>query len=237
MTNLVMNNVRILDVEAGKLTPLTSVLVVAGQIKAIGSNITLPKKCQKIDGQGQCLMPGMIDCHVHICADGMINYPAEYETMTALKAGNELKSMLLRGFTTIRDAGGADAGFRVAVENGIVEGPRIYVSGQPISQTGGHGDNRHPAEKADLCGCAVKSGFGRIADGVSAVRHAVRDELRRGADQIKIMGSGGISSKADPIDYEQYSMEELEAAVDEAEALPDWSIPYGLDGASPAEAL
>jgi imidazolonepropionase-like amidohydrolase len=125
--------------------------------------------------------------------------------------------MLLRGFTTVRDAGGSDAGHKQAVELGLFTGPRLFVSGRAISQTGGHGDPRSPADLIAPCDCVhLEAGLGRIADGVPEVRKAVRDEIRLGADQIKVMAGGGIASQADFIDQLQYSMEELEAIVDEA---------------------
>jgi imidazolonepropionase-like amidohydrolase len=126
-----------------------------------------------------------------------------------------LRQMILRGFTTARDAGGADAGYRQAVERGISVGPRLFVAGRAISQTGGHGDKRWPSEEACACGVSNAS-MARIADGVPEVRKAVRDELRMGANHIKVMAGGGVSSPSDSISHLQYSDEELLAIVDEA---------------------
>jgi imidazolonepropionase-like amidohydrolase len=127
-----------------------------------------------------------------------------------------LRDSLLRGFTTIRDMGGADAGLRRAVEEGLFPGPRLFVSGRPLSQTGGHGDMRNPADACPACALRAEANMMVVADGVDGVRRAAREEIRRGVDQIKIMASGGISSPSDPVDYDQYSDEEITAAVDEA---------------------
>jgi imidazolonepropionase-like amidohydrolase len=122
-------------------------------------------------------------------------------------------------FTTVRDAGGADAGHRQAVEHGIFREPRLFVAGRAISQTVGHGDPRTSANQFEPCECAAHLsdfGFGRVADGVAEVRKAVRDEIRQGANQIKLMAGGGVTSQSDPIDQLQYSDDEITAVVDEA---------------------
>jgi imidazolonepropionase-like amidohydrolase len=125
--------------------------------------------------------------------------------------------MLQRGFTTVRDAGGADWGLAQAVEAGLVAGPRLFFSGRVLSQTGGHGDFRPRAEPSSLCACQVHSSyFSHVADGVDAVRTAAREELRRGAHQVKIMASGGVASPTDPIWNLQYSEGEMAAIVEEA---------------------
>jgi len=127
--------------------------------------------------------------------------------------------MLMRGFTTVRDAGGADAGHRHAIERGLFPGPRLFVAGRAISQTGGHGDPRTSANQFEPCECAAHLagfGLGRIADGIAEVRKAVRDEIRQGADQVKLMAGGGVTSQSDPIDQLQYSDDEIAAVVDEA---------------------
>jgi imidazolonepropionase-like amidohydrolase len=124
--------------------------------------------------------------------------------------------MLARGFTTVRDTGGADFGLAQAVEEGLFPGPRLFVSGRPLTQTGGHADFRARTDDT-LCACAGALGFqSRIVDGVDMVRHGVRDELRKGATQIKIMASGGVASPNDPLEGVQFAVEEIRAAVEEA---------------------
>jgi imidazolonepropionase-like amidohydrolase len=173
----------------------------------------------RIDGSGKTVIPGLIDCHVHVTA-ATADFPALRRwspAYTTVRALDILSAMTRRGFTTVRDAGGADWGLAQAIEEGHAVGPRLRYCGQAISQTGGHGDMREPGDVVhDVCHCAA--GLGRIADGVSAVRHACRDEIRRGATHIKIMASGGVSSTTDRIDSTQFSVEELCAAVEEAQA-------------------
>ena len=173
----------------------------------------------RIDGRGKTVIPGLIDCHVHVTA-ATADFPAlrrwspAYTTVRALTI---LSAMIRRGFTTVRDAGGADWGLAQAIQQGHAVGPRLRYCGQAISQTGGHGDMREPGDVVhDVCHCAA--GLGRIADGVAAVRTACRDEIRKGATHIKIMASGGVSSTTDRLDSTQFSMEELRASVEEAEA-------------------
>ena len=173
----------------------------------------------RIDGRGKTVIPGLIDCHVHVTA-ATADFPAlrrwspAYTTVRALTI---LSAMIRRGFTTVRDAGGADWGLARAIQQGHAVGPRLRYCGQAISQTGGHGDMREPGDVVhDVCHCAA--GLGRIADGVAAVRTACRDEIRKGATHIKIMASGGVSSTTDRLDSTQFSMEELRASVEEAEA-------------------
>ncbi len=173
----------------------------------------------RIDGRGKTVIPGLIDCHVHVTA-ATADFPAlrrwspAYTTVRALTI---LSAMIRRGFTTVRDAGGADWGLAQAIQQGHAIGPRLRYCGQAISQTGGHGDMREPGDVVhDVCHCAA--GLGRIADGVAAVRTACRDEIRKGATHIKIMASGGVSSTTDRLDSTQFSMEELRASVEEAEA-------------------
>ena len=167
------------------------------------------------DVRGRTVLPGLIDAHVHVKAWhadlGIVpRRPASY---TALKAAGLLEAMLRRGFTTVRDAGGADAGLAAAVADGTIPGPRLFFCGHAISQTGGHGDAR---EAGDDRHAGAGDGLSRIADGVDAVRQAARDELRRGAHFIKVMVSGGISSPTDRLGSLQYSPDELAAFVEEA---------------------
>ena len=212
--DLVLENLALLDVDRGELLAGHSVLVRGDRIQAVERGTIGGASARRLDLGGRVLMPGLIDCHVHVCADAMTSKPPLFPALAAAKSGHLLHDTLMRGFTTIRDAGGADAGHRDAVEQGLFLGPRMKVSGRPISQTGGHGDSRSPSEQC--VSCPETSSYGVLADGVAEVRKAVREEIRRGADQIKVMASGGISSPADPIDYVQYSTEELLAVVDEA---------------------
>ncbi len=166
---------------------------------------------------GRSLVPGLIDAHVHATAvDANLSEQGRqrYESEVAVLAGVSLERMLARGFTTVRDAGGADAGFRRAIEKGVIAGPRLLVSGRPLTQTGGHGDQRLPTESGALGGCGPNVGMiHSVADGPDEVRRAAREELRRGANQIKVMAGGGVVSPTDKLESIQYSLEELSAAV------------------------
>jgi imidazolonepropionase-like amidohydrolase len=127
--------------------------------------------------------------------------------------------MLDRGFTTVRDTGGADWGLKEAVVKGLIAGPRLFIAGKAIGPTGGHSDGRRRTDAGARCHCCNALAFSMgIADGVSGVRRAVREEMRQGADQIKIMMSGGVASPYDPLDSLQFSMDEVHAAVEEAHA-------------------
>jgi imidazolonepropionase-like amidohydrolase len=212
--DLLLRGGAVLDVEAGALRR-ADVLVSGDRVAEVAPGLAAPG-ARVVDLGGRIVMPGLIDCHVHVCADGMVPYPTLFPSLVAARAARLLQDTLLRGFTTIRDMGGADAGLRQAVEQGLFPGPRMFVSGRPLSQTGGHGDMRNPADGCPACALRAEANMMVVADGVDAVRRAVREEIRRGVDQIKIMASGGISSPADPVDYDQYSTEEIVAAVDEA---------------------
>lgn len=212
--DLLLRNGAVLDVEAGALRR-ADVLVSGDRIAAVGPGLAAAG-ARIVDLGGRTVMPGLIDCHLHVCADGMVPYPTLFPSMVTARAARLLHETLLRGFTTVRDMGGADAGLRQAVEQGLLPGPRLFVSGRPLSQTGGHGDMRSPADACPACALRAEANMMVVADGVDAVRRAAREEIRRGVDQIKIMASGGISSPADPVDYDQYSLSEIEAAVDEA---------------------
>lgn len=174
-----------------------------------------------VDCAGRTLMPGLIDAHVHVAAIdvNILEQHRQYpESLASLKIGRILSQTLRQGYTTVRDAGGADYGFKEAVAQGVIEGPRLLIAGRPISQTGGHGDSRRRTEKGDPVSCCPQVGMMHaVCDGVDEVRRGVREQIRRGADQIKIMASGGAMSPADELDTVQYSLDELRAAVEEAE--------------------
>jgi imidazolonepropionase-like amidohydrolase len=161
------------------------------------------------------LIPGLIDAHVHILGE-LAATPTLPLTFQSILGAQRLKRMLRRGFTTVRDAGGADVGYKLAVERRAIQGPRLFIAGHALSQTGGHGDLRSPFDLSDPCGCHLQSGFGRVADGVPAVLKATRDEIRLGADQIKIVASGGVGSAGGSLHTIQFSNEEIAAIVDEA---------------------
>lgn len=218
MTSMLVRGGHVLDVAAGELNE-HDVLVVDGRIVEVGTDVRAPDGAEVVDAAGLVVMPGLIDAHVHVTAatadlSGISTWPVSYVTA---HAATILRDMLHRGFTTVRDASGADFGLARAQREGLLAGPRIAFCGKALSQTGGHGDGRGPGQTAmeDTDYCA---GLGRIADGVDAVRAAARDELRKGAHHIKVLASGGVASPTDRIDSTQYSDAELVAVVEEARA-------------------
>jgi imidazolonepropionase-like amidohydrolase len=242
MTEFLLHNLRLLDPEAGKLVGGMKVLVRDDRFAGVGADVDAPAEVPRIDLGGRILMPGLIDCHAHIMSikTKWANNTLMHMTHSFANAAAAIKmrKILMRGFTTIRDAAGADMGHRDAVASGLLVGPRLFVCGRGISQTGGHGDFRTRVDHAFPCAChhlsaGTTGGIARLADGVAEVRRAVRDEIRLGADQIKVFASGGVGSDADPIHFLQYSMDELRAIVEET----DNGATYAMAHAYTAEAI
>lgn len=213
---LVLRNAQVLDVRTGNYTQ-ADVAMDGDRILEISQHIVAPDSAEEMVLTGKYLVPGLIDGHVHVTAP--IADLGGTETLSPTYVGIEgaraMNNMLRRGFTTIRDNGGADFGFALAQEEGLFKGPRLRFCGTAISQTGGHGDFRVPGVNSRTQCC---SSVGRVADGIPAVREAVRDELRKGAHHIKIMASGGIASPTDRMDSTQFSVSEIRAIVEEATA-------------------
>ena len=174
---------------------------------------------REVDAGGRFVLPGLIDCHVHVTAHtaALGSLGAESPNYVAMQASRLMGDMLDRGFTTVRDVAGADFGLHDAQREGLLRGPRLFFGGKALSQTGGHADPRERGE-SHVQGDYTCSHIGRIADGVDAVRHAARDELRKGAHHVKIMAGGGVASPTDRIDSTQYSLEEIAAVVHREEA-------------------
>jgi imidazolonepropionase-like amidohydrolase len=220
MSRQVLRNARVFDSINGIILPAGTVVVVDGRIASVTvGDITISAE-DAVDLKGRIVLPGFIDCHVHVTAVhhdvwALSMQPPSYITA---QARHILEGMLMRGFTTVRDAAGADYGVQLAIERGFLRGPRLFIAGAPISQTGGHADIRPRNVKEFVCTCAGLGLFPAIADGVPEVRRAVREQLRHGANQLKIMAGGGVASPTDPIDGTQYSLEEITAACEEAAA-------------------
>jgi imidazolonepropionase-like amidohydrolase len=210
---------KFLDPRRDELIDGMEILVEDGLIKEVSDRPIGASSATRIPIGNRTLMPGLIDCHIHILLTEVNIRLLEDVPLTLLSAKGwaSMEAMLMRGFTTLRDTGGADWGMKAAVEQGLFEGPRLYVAGQPLSQTGGHADHRRRTQSGWGCACCNGLNFtSRVADGVPEVVKAVRDELRKGADHIKIMVSGGVASPYDPLESVQYRMDEIEAAVEEA---------------------
>ncbi|WP_108663162.1 metal-dependent hydrolase family protein [Acuticoccus kandeliae] len=235
MNEFVFENLRLLDPEAGRLVAGMKVWVRGDRIVAVGHDVEPPPGVARVDLGDRVLMPGLIDCHIHIMSiktkwanNTLMHMPA---SLANAGAAVKLKTLLMRGYTTVRDAAGADRGHREAVESGQLLGPRLFVSGRAVSQTGGHGDARTMVDHAFPCACqhlavGTTGGISRIADGVDQVRRAVRDEIRLGADAIKIFVSGGVGSDADPIHFMQFSPEEIRAVVEECENADTYALAH-----------
>lgn len=227
--DILIENVRILDNKTANLTSSMNVLISGNKIQKISSDIISVKGNDviKIKGNGKTLMPGLIDVHVHMVFGALtmaeMASPDMSQELMMKNVAISSQKMLMRGFTSVRDAGGPIFPLKTAIDKGQIAGPRIWPSGATISQTAGHGDFRTPDERsrrffgkpsrAELLGATF------IADGRDDVLTATRENLRFGASQIKLMAGGGTSSAYDPIDVTQYTFDEMKAAVDAAE---DW---------------
>ena len=218
-----VRNATVFDSAAGRLRPGCQIVIEGERIAAVSeAPLQVDDVARIIDAGARVVLPGLIDAHVHVVASShdLSGLALQPPSLVSAKSSRILRDMLQRGFTTVRDAAGADYGLQEAVERGLFEGPRLFIAGFPISQTGGHADMRPKGVRAGemFCTCAGLGLIGAIADGVGEVRRAVREQVRNGANQIKIMAGGGISSPTDPLEGTQFSLEELKAACEEAEA-------------------
>jgi imidazolonepropionase-like amidohydrolase len=218
MAGILFDNCRIFDGAEIMAAENMAVLVEDGRIVEISDHPISASDARVIEAGGRMLMPGLIDAHYHaLLADlNVANLDIMPPSLLHQHGHANLKATLARGYTSVRDAGAADIGLVRAVEEGLIEGPRIFHAGKALSQTGGHGDMR-PATHFEPCACAAYHGpICAVADGVDEVRKAVREELRKGAAQIKLMVSGGVLSPSNPVWMDQYSEAEIRATVEEA---------------------
>ncbi|OJY87915.1 MAG: hydrolase [Sphingobacteriales bacterium 40-81] len=225
---ILLENVRVFNGRSQAVSTPVNVLISGNIIQTISAApVAVEAEVTKINGGGRTLIPGLIDVHVHMVFGALtmqdMMLPDLSESFILEKAGASAHKTLLRGFTSVRDAGGPIFPLKAAIDGGKLSGPRIWPSGATISQTAGHGDFRTPAERSRRFfgepSRAEKYGATFIADGRDEVLTAVRENLRFGASQIKLMAGGGTSSAYDPIDVTQYTLDEMKAAVEAAE---DW---------------
>lgn len=229
--NLVFEHATVLDCTGRDPQSDQRVVVENGRIVGIGKSggPSGPRDARVIDCQGRTLMPGLIDAHVHLASLDLdpVKEVSLAPAVIALRIARQIEDTLQAGFTTVRDAGGLDWGFKDAVNRGLIRGPRLFISGPFLSQTGGHGDNQRPRTQREefraVHGLTTET---ILADGPDEVRRAAREALRRGADQIKVMASGGAASPTDELDHVQFSVEELTAAVDVAGAVGSYVLAH-----------
>jgi len=238
-SSVLFRNVRIFN---GVDTELTAgdVLVMGNKIAKVasGGGIEAPAGATVIDGGNRILSPGFIDIHAHLTISLPADRYSDHPWVVGAMAGVAARSYLDQGFTTVRDAGGTHPDLARAIDDGLFPGPRVYPSGAMITQTSGHGDCRDKnAPHPTLCNCGsshyVTHGMSVIADGVPQWLAAVREDLKHGATQIKIMGGGGVASDYDPIHTLQPAPEEIRAAV---QAASDWGT-YVMAHAYTSEAV
>lgn len=221
MTALHFKNFALLEPEFGELRHGYELLVEGDRIRELSDKPIRSAGADVIDCGGRTLMPGLIDSHVHVFLSEVYIRTMESMPLTLMtaRAVRLMKGMLDRGFTSVRDTGGADWGIKEAVEKGDVAGPRLFIAGAAIGPTGGHSDPRRRTDFGARCHCCNAMAYTmNVSDGVSSVRKSAREQMRLGADHIKIMMSGGVASPYDPLDSMQFSVDEVKAAVEEAKA-------------------
>jgi imidazolonepropionase-like amidohydrolase len=220
-------DVRIFDGTDPGLSPASDVLVTGNLIERISEEPIEVEagQVEVIDGGGRVLMPGLIDAHWHafMAATPQPVLMTANPSYLTLLAAQQAEATLMRGFTTVRDLGGPVFGLKRAIDEGVIVGPRIYPSGAMISQTSGHGDFRFgfelPRQPGGPLSYSEREEIAAIADSPDEVRLRAREQLRKGASQIKLMGGGGVSSPYNPIESTQFTEAEIRAAVEAAE---DW---------------
>ncbi|HEX5480577.1 MAG TPA: amidohydrolase family protein [Dehalococcoidia bacterium] len=228
MTQILLQNARLFDCTGREPQTGASVLVDEGRIARISNGqLTVGDGARVIDCGGMTVMPGLTDAHVHfgLTEDGEQGPPESYVSYV-VKVIENIRLALDEGFTTVRDAGGLDPAYAIAVEDGQIRGPRILPSGSFITQTGGHGDQRPRWDERPLHSIPGLVAHSEVCDGPDEVRRAARLQLRRGATQVKLMASGGVMSPTDPIDSLQFGGGEMRAAVEEAESFGTYVLAH-----------
>jgi imidazolonepropionase-like amidohydrolase len=221
MAPILFRNFALLEPAYGEIRHGYELLVEGDTIKELSDKPIASESADVVDCGGRTLMPGLIDSHVHVFLSEVNIRALEAVPLTLATARSValMGAMIDRGFTAVRDTGGADWGLKTALEQGTVAGPRLYIAGQAIGPTGGHSDGRRRTDIGPRCYCCNAMAFSmNVSDGAREVRRAAREQMRQGADHVKIMMSGGVASPYDPIDSLQFSVGEVVAAVEEAAA-------------------
>ncbi|WP_299818918.1 amidohydrolase family protein [uncultured Jannaschia sp.] len=239
MTVTLLRNARIVDGTAPEPTEPMGIVIEGDTIREVGPNVSAGADAV-VDLDGLTVMPGLVDCHVHVIATtaDLGSNAALPASLVAARASLLMRGMLMRGFTTVRDLGGADRGLQLAVEEGAFLGPRLVICGKALSQTGGHTDYRGPYDNRDASWYAGSLGaMGRNCDGVPEVQRAVREELKNGAQFVKAMADGGVSSPSDPVGYLVFSVDELKAMVEIARGFGTYATGHLYSDAAILRAL
>lgn len=242
-TQTLFTNVHVWDGTSEGITKRINVLVESNLIKKIRAKTTdAHAEATIIDAPGMVLMPGLIDAHVHLThgvQGGLTEFENSHWQYLGAISAYMAKEHLSMGFTTVREIGGGSVGpgLKQAIDEGFIDGPRIYPSGAYISQTSGHGDTLSYGQRDQDDTNLGRLEIFRLADGVDEVTKAVRRNLAMGASQIKIMVSGGISSLKDPLHSSQYTNEEIQAAVAAAKAWDTYVAAHVYDDANIRRAL
>ncbi|KAL3479133.1 hypothetical protein BJX99DRAFT_255909 [Aspergillus californicus] len=225
-TPYLLLNAKLVDPRAGVVHRNMSLHLAGGKVSKVAP--TTPKdlnaeffcngqKVQKIDASRYFVCPGLIDCHVHLMAvhgsatlHGAFTFPHE---TAVLRTAGTMRGILSNGFTTVRDTGGATIAHAQATEEFLIPGPRIFQGGRMLSQTGGHGDDTEVWNDSHCCRSngIANSALGRVCDGVAECLQAARDNMRKGAQHLKVCTSGGIASATDKLESLQFTVEELRA--------------------------
>lgn len=235
----ILENANVVDADSGSILADRHLVLEDGLIRDISeSAVSGLSDARRLQVGGGFVIPGLIDCHVHVTAytASLGDLPRQSPMYVAARAARVMKAMLGRGFTTVRDVGGAEFGLARAVEEGLIEGPRLLYGGKALSPSGGHGDHRGMGTDTEDNAYSLVS-LGRRCDGIDEVRRAARDEIRRGAHHIKIMANGGISSPTDRITSDQFSEAEIAAIVDEAEMADLYVVSHTYTARSVARAV
>lgn len=241
MAAIVLHDGVLIDGTGRDPAPASSIVIEDGAIARVAPAATLGKvaDARVFDLAGRTVMPGLMDAHVHLgIVDLSISSPQRDSlAVWAMKVRQTIEDTLQMGFTTVRDAGGIDGGFALAVSQGLIKGPRILPSGSPISQTGGHGDWRPRFQDAPQTPIPGLLALPALCDGPDEARRAARQQLRWGASQLKVMASGGAMSPADELETTQLTVEEIAAVVEEAEAAGKYVMAHTYSPRSIANAL
>ena len=214
-TTLILRHVNVVDVLAGKILYDQEIKITKDSISDVRPAATDSSCNEIVDLTGYYVCPGLIDSHVHLAAppgekdlNGTFTMPQD---VMLLRQSFYTKEILRRGLTTVRDCGGVTLPLKQALNEGVFPGPRLFISGHALSQTGGHGDLRSAHDHTDLCASSGIKSLGRVCDGATQCLSAARDELRCGSDFLKIMTGGGVSSPTDALEHVQFEAEEIRA--------------------------